>query len=105
MLYVRHQVGRYARFSGAHQPMHWWGGGEKVWELPQGGMRHASSRKLYARRDYLSRTDLLDALGGAGTPCLRRLWSMQRQVETHQRFEASWKPGVQFVPNPIFPIL
>ena len=105
MLCVRHRVCRYSRWSGPHKPMHWWGGGDKAWELPQGGMRHASSRSISARRDYLSRTDLLDALGAAGTPCLRRLWSMQRQVEAHQRFEASWKPGVQFVPNPIFPIL
>ena len=105
MLCVRHRVCRYSRWSGPHKPMHWWGGGEKAWELPQGGMRHASSRSISARRDYLSRTDLLDALGAAGTPCLRRLWSMQRQVDTHQRFEASWKPGVQFVPNPIFPIM
>ena len=105
MLFVRHRVGRSARFSGAHRPMHWWGGEDKPWQPPKEGLRGAPVAKLLVRRDYLSRTRLIDGSSPNATDCVQRLWQMQRAIEESPRFQATFRPGVGIrSDNPIFPL-
>ena len=106
MLCVRHRVCRSARYlqDPRHMAMHWMGGGSKAWEVPKGGLRNAPIRTLATMRDYLSRTSVINAIGPRSTPCLRRLWALQRRIEQHPRYQASYASTGGFTPNPIMPV-
>ena len=112
MLCVRHRVCRSARYANRntgrgekkHMAMHWMGGASKAWEVPKGGLRNAPTRTLATMRDYLSRTTVINAISPRSTPCLRRLWALQRRIEQHPRYQASYENGRGFIPNPILPI-
>ena len=106
MLCVRHRVCRSARYlqNPRHMAMHWMGGGSKPWEVPKGGLRNAPIRTLATMRDYLSRTSVINAIGPRSTPCLRRLWALQRRIEQHPRYQATYASTGAFIPNPIIPV-
>ena len=84
--------------------MHWMGGGSKAWEVPKGGLRNAPIRTLATMRDYLSRTSVINAIGPRSTPCLRRLRALQRRIEQHPRYQATYASTGAFIPNPIIPV-
>ena len=56
--------------------------------------------------DYLARTDLVGGHDEGASPCVRLLWRLQRRVEEHPRFQASFQLGTGYhIPNPVFPAM
>ena len=101
MLFVRHDLGRYAALStaGAHAgavpaptAVHWWAGTRKPWQRPPLGSGSITDLgELGCVYEYLTRTRGIDA-GAAATPCIQRLRAWRRELEADPRYAAATAP-------------